>query len=43
MNLPECPRIGGVGLGENIDPMLSAQLDLGLDVDFPLGRRDIAQ
>ncbi len=41
VDLAERPRIGGVGLGKNLDAMLAAQGDLRLDVDVPLGRDDV--
>ena len=41
VNLPKCPRIGGVDLGENIDPMLAHRSISACGVDFVIGRRDV--
>ena len=43
VNLPQRPRIGGVGLGENVDAVLPAQGDFGLHVDLVVGAGDLVR
>ena len=43
MDFAEHPRIAGVGLGQNVDAVLAAQGNLGLDVDLLIGPGDLVR